>query len=234
VAVNVLAFATSTAVCSVAVVTDDRPVAVAAFPHGMRLLERLMSVVDGVLERSERTLSQMDLLAVDTGPGSFTGMRIGVMTAKTLAWALDKSVVGVSALRCLASGEYPGPVAAFIRARPGMLYWQAFDLYRNPLTEPAIESPPSIALAMEHLCEDTPFAIAADPELDLTPVLDSSEVLASRVVRMSVSFDAVCVAKLATPLAAGGVLSDAMHLNPTYVAEPLIGPPPTKPRESRQ
>ena len=69
---------------------------------GLTHSRTLMPLVDAMLRESEQSLSDMDLLAVAAGPGSFTGLRIGVSALKGLAWAADKPCCGVSTLEAMA------------------------------------------------------------------------------------------------------------------------------------
>jgi tRNA threonylcarbamoyladenosine biosynthesis protein TsaB len=65
---------------------------------------RLLSMAQALLEQAAVTWRQLDRVAVGVGPGTFTGLRIGVATARGLAQALDVELVGVSSLRVLATG----------------------------------------------------------------------------------------------------------------------------------
>ena len=82
------------------------------------------------MEENGVTISQIDLFAVDVGPGSFTGVRIGVSLVNALAFAAGKKVVSVDSLETLAlsAGETDRPVAAMIDARNGNAY---AALYRD-------------------------------------------------------------------------------------------------------
>lgn len=105
---RVLAFDTCTLIGSAAVIVDGETVAeVSALvraTHGETLLPHL----ERVLVSAGLELSEIDLFAVGIGPGSFTGVRIGLATAKGLALAEAKPLVGVSSLRILARGILAG------------------------------------------------------------------------------------------------------------------------------
>jgi universal bacterial protein YeaZ len=125
-----LSIATSSDPCSLALSDDKGLLVEATFRHRMRLSERLISDVDALLNDAGIELHHVDAFAVDIGPGSFTGVRIGVTTAKTWADHLNKPLVGVSALEAIASG-YCGLgfdlVVPTIRARPGAFYFAGFN-----------------------------------------------------------------------------------------------------------
>ena len=95
---KILALETSAKSVSAAV-TDGGVVRAYTYQNtGLTHSRTLMPLVDAMLRESEQSLSDMDLLAVAAGPGSFTGLRIGVSALKGLAWAADKPCCGVSTL----------------------------------------------------------------------------------------------------------------------------------------
>ncbi len=98
----ILAFDTSSPSGSVALVRDGSLVAELTVGDVGTHADWLMRAVTGLLESVKTDIKEVDLFAVDTGPGSFTGLRIGVATVKGLAWALGKNVAGVSTLESLA------------------------------------------------------------------------------------------------------------------------------------
>jgi tRNA threonylcarbamoyladenosine biosynthesis protein TsaB len=127
---RILAFDTCTLIGSAAVVADGETLAeVSALvraTHGETLLPHL----ERVLSSANLTLSDIDVFAVGIGPGSFTGVRIGLATAKGLALAEGKPLVGVTSLRSLARGILGGaglrvPV---LDAHKGEVYTAAFAL----------------------------------------------------------------------------------------------------------
>ena len=111
----ILAFESSAKSASVALVKDGALLSqysqCSALTHSRTLLPR----AEDMLKNAEIKLSEVDLIAVAHGPGSFTGIRIGVSTVKGLSWAADKPCVGVSTLEAMAwhglmAGGYVCPV----------------------------------------------------------------------------------------------------------------------------
>ena len=99
---KILGIDTSTPIGSVALIDDENIVA----EHTLNIVQahssRLMPAIDTVLKWGEITPHALDGCAVGIGPGSFTGIRIGVATAKSLCYAVDKLIVGVSTLEAIA------------------------------------------------------------------------------------------------------------------------------------
>jgi tRNA threonylcarbamoyladenosine biosynthesis protein TsaB len=84
-------------------------------------------MVNQLLQKHGVRLRQLDVIAVDTGPGSFTGLRIGVGFAQGLAYASDLPVLGVSSLAALAATCTGGKVLAAIDARMKQVYWGIYN-----------------------------------------------------------------------------------------------------------
>ncbi|MEZ4387362.1 MAG: tRNA (adenosine(37)-N6)-threonylcarbamoyltransferase complex dimerization subunit type 1 TsaB [Candidatus Krumholzibacteriia bacterium] len=99
----VLAIDTATSQGRFALAEDGRLLAYQ--PHNVTgsYADALLPVIDGMLDGTGRTLAQVDVVATTAGPGSFTGVRIGVATAKTLAWALGARLAAVSTLAAMAA-----------------------------------------------------------------------------------------------------------------------------------
>lgn len=96
--------------------------------------ERLLQQIDRLLDDSGCALQELDLLAAVTGPGSFTGLRIGIATVKALAQVLERPVVSVSSLQAVALNLplLQVPVCAFLDARKQEVYSQLF-IWRDGL-----------------------------------------------------------------------------------------------------
>lgn len=98
----ILALESSATACSAALSRDGELVAQTWQNSGLTHSRTLLPMVDSMLKNCEMTLEQVDVVAVAAGPGSFTGLRIGVATAKGLAWAEDKDCAACSTLESMA------------------------------------------------------------------------------------------------------------------------------------
>jgi tRNA threonylcarbamoyladenosine biosynthesis protein TsaB len=169
--VKVLGFDTATRATTVALLDTDRDEVVQRRddpPPGARPRHttRLMALIVEVLGAGGLTWTEIDRIAVGVGPGTFTGLRIGVATAQALARARELELVGVSTLSALARGAIaaapagpalpPGPeaVMAVIDARRGEVFaagWGAADAGRvdaNPILSPRALAPEALAQTM--------------------------------------------------------------------------------------
>jgi tRNA threonylcarbamoyladenosine biosynthesis protein TsaB len=119
---------TALAACSVAVTRDGTVLAAKSEPMLRGHQERLAPMVEEVVRAAGLAFPELDRVGVTVGPGSFTGLRVGLAFAKGLGLALGKPCVGVGTLEALAASE-PGPglTAAVIDAKRCQVYLQAFD-----------------------------------------------------------------------------------------------------------
>ena len=99
---KVIGIDTSTMMGSVGIIDDDRPLGQFSLNIERTHSERLMEAISGLIESVGITVDQIDCLAISIGPGSFTGLRIGLGTVKGLSMVSGKSVVPVSTLEALA------------------------------------------------------------------------------------------------------------------------------------
>ncbi|MBL8967720.1 MAG: tRNA (adenosine(37)-N6)-threonylcarbamoyltransferase complex dimerization subunit type 1 TsaB [Spirochaetaceae bacterium] len=125
---NVLAIDAASALLSVALKTDSG-FAEASLDLGLKHAERLTDLIDFCLGRAGLAPADLDLLACSAGPGSFTGLRIGMATAKGMALALGKPLVAVPTLDCLAWGReaFPGAVAPILDGKKGRVYAAIYE-----------------------------------------------------------------------------------------------------------
>jgi tRNA threonylcarbamoyladenosine biosynthesis protein TsaB len=121
----VLAFDTSAAHCAAAVLLGDR-VLLRDEPMQKGQAERLLPLLEELLSEAGIGWGDLKVLAVGTGPGNFTGVRIAVAAARGLALGLGIPAVGVTRLEALAFG-LPRPVTVIEDARRGEVYLQRFD-----------------------------------------------------------------------------------------------------------
>lgn len=126
---KILGIDTSTPIGSVALIDDENIVA----EHTLNIVQahssRLMPAIDTVLKWGEITPHELDGCVVGIGPGSFTGIRIGVATAKSLCYAVDKPIVGVSTLEALAYNLRwsDGVICPILDARRSEIYGGIFQ-----------------------------------------------------------------------------------------------------------
>jgi tRNA threonylcarbamoyladenosine biosynthesis protein TsaB len=125
-----LAFESSAKAASVALVRDGSLISQYSQCSGLTHSRTLLPMAEDLLKNAELTLQDVDLFAVAHGPGSFTGIRIGVSTVKGLAWATNKPCVGVSTLEAmawhgLAAGGFVCPV---MDARRSQVYNALFEI----------------------------------------------------------------------------------------------------------
>ena len=132
---NILALDTSGPVCGVAIACGEtvrcEAAAVNRFTHSVSL----MQMVDEAFEHTGLTVRDIDLFAAVVGPGSFTGVRIGVSTVKGLAHGAGKPCVGVDALEALAAGIMGGDalLCPIQDARAGQVYGAVFTAGLPPV-----------------------------------------------------------------------------------------------------
>ena len=125
---NILMIDTYGPACGVAIMADARLVYEAELTHKQTHSQRVMPMVYAALQMSDMTLEDMDVLGAVVGPGSFTGVRIGVSTVKALAHAAGKPCVAVDALEALAANvtAFDGVVCPILDARAQQVYGAMF------------------------------------------------------------------------------------------------------------
>jgi tRNA threonylcarbamoyl adenosine modification protein YeaZ len=121
----ILAFDTSAAHCAAALLSGDRLLVLRHEAMDKGQAERLIPLLEEVLAEGGVTWSDLTALAVGTGPGNFTGVRIAVAAARGLALSLNIPALGVTALEARAFG-LPRPLAVVEDARRGEVYLQEF------------------------------------------------------------------------------------------------------------
>lgn len=136
--IKILSIETSTSICSVAVHGDGKLISFLEVHEPGAHAEQLMLLVEKVVTNAGFEFKELDAIAVSGGPGSYTGLRIGVSTAKGLAFGLNKPLIGMNTLQALASavlikeGEYIIPV---LDARRMEVYREVFDWELNSMEE---------------------------------------------------------------------------------------------------
>ena len=100
----ILCLETSTAVCSVALVENGKVIALRESLDGQNHAEKITIFIDEVMKEANVSYRDLDAVATSMGPGSYTGLRIGVSTAKGLCYAMEKPLIAVDTLAAMAYG----------------------------------------------------------------------------------------------------------------------------------
>ena len=100
----ILCLETSTAVCSVALVENGNVVALRESLDGQNHAEKITLFIDEVMKEAGIAYKDLDAVATSMGPGSYTGLRIGVSTAKGLCYAMEKPLIAIDTLAAMACG----------------------------------------------------------------------------------------------------------------------------------
>ncbi|MFN3512407.1 MAG: tRNA (adenosine(37)-N6)-threonylcarbamoyltransferase complex dimerization subunit type 1 TsaB [Phenylobacterium sp.] len=170
---RILALDTCLSACSAAVVEDGRVRASLSEAMARGHQERLAPLVAEVVAASGMTFADLDRIAVTVGPGSFTGLRVGLAFAKGLGAALGVPVVGIGSLEALAEPQ-SGVVLAALDARRDQVYLQGFADGRA-VTAPDVLPVEIAAARVAELSPDrlvgsgAPFLAAVAPQARVEP-----------------------------------------------------------------
>ena len=145
---------------STALANRDEILVEATAREGVTHSKTLIPTINGLLDKAGISIRNVDLIAIDVGPGSFTGLRIGLSVAKGLAFAAEKPLVGVTSLDIMARGMPPTSrmICPLIDARKNEVYAALYkynaDGELERLSEPAVLKPEILAAQVE---EETVF-----------------------------------------------------------------------------
>lgn len=127
---------------------------------GLTHSETLMPLIDTALTATHHTLAEVGLFGISAGPGSFTGLRIGLATVKGLAFAQNTPCAAVSTLAALAACHTgQGTVIAALDARRAQVYWAAFSLTENTRLTPDAAEPVDALADFVKTCKKPLFFI---------------------------------------------------------------------------
>ena len=217
---NILALESSAAACSAALCRDGELVAQSYQNSGLTHSRTLLPMVEAMLRSSGRSLEDVDVIAVAAGPGSFTGLRIGVATAKGLAWPGDKPCAPCSTLESMAwpLAHLEGSlIVCAMDARRQQVY-NALFLARGDGLE---RLTPDRAISLEELgaelkkYENPKIVVGDGAQLCYNTLAGQADglALAPRLLRMQSAWG---VARAAEELAARGELVKSADLVPVY------------------
>jgi tRNA threonylcarbamoyladenosine biosynthesis protein TsaB len=177
--------------------------------------ERLLPAIDALLAEAGADLSALRAFAVSLGPGSFTGLRVGLATVKGLAFASGRPVAGVPTLAALAAGAgCAEPTLALLDARRGQLYAGLWDPEREALLHEGVYTPEQLAARLPGGCAVVAGEDAAPAAAELVARLGAG----ARVLPPPAGLArAEAVGRLGARLLARGEAAPAEALVPRYL-----------------
>jgi len=218
---KILALETSAKACSAAVTENGRVIASAFQCTGLTHSRTLMPMVEDMLRNADLTLAECDVIAVANGPGSFTGIRIGIAAAKGLAFAAEKPMAGISTLEAMAMNciGTAGLIVCAMDARRQQVYNALFLSDGNRLTRLSPDRP----IALAELAEE----IKGSSETHIVVVGDGAHLCRNYLMEAGIACvsapphllhqNAVTVALAAECAAAEGHLCSAQELEAVYL-----------------
>ena len=227
----VLGIETATNNTGVALASGDRVLSSFQLSHRRLHAETLVPAIAFVCEQARVQLSDIDVLAVDQGPGLFTGLRVGVATAKALAYALGKPMIGFCSLDVLAFGAalFEGTIICVLDALKGEVFLASFVSDGHAvrrISAPRVTSPTEAAASLSG--RSGRFLLLGDGATRYSEIfcqaLPTAEI-GDRLLELPSPVSLVCLAGKA--IAAGGLASES-EIQPMYLREPYIYPQPTE------
>ncbi|WP_455466325.1 tRNA (adenosine(37)-N6)-threonylcarbamoyltransferase complex dimerization subunit type 1 TsaB [Bartonella sp. B39] len=191
----ILAIDTASIYCAVALIHHKSVIARISERMNKGHAEKLIGYIAQVTDQANITLNQVDRIAVNIGPGSFTGVRVGVSTARALALALKIPAIGVSALEALAAQtsnqNTRSAITVVIEAGRDMFYHQNFNEDLTPLGDPRLKT-------IENILEDLPQqTILTGPAADIVALYIKNNKLNRKIVQDQIFREAADVVSYA-------------------------------------
>ena len=220
---KILAIETSAKAVSAAVAEDGKILCAGYQDTGLTHSRTLMPIVEGILKNTNLTIGDIGAIAVAVGPGSFTGIRIGVAAAKGLAFGADKPVLAVSTLAAMARNVAfcDGLVICAMDARRQQVYNALFAAKNGVLTRLTEDRAIALADLLEELKDDPrPKTVVGDGGRLCQSYLEANGVSCRLAPPHLLMQNVMSVALTAEELAAEGKLLTAQELEPVYLRPP--------------
>lgn len=173
----VLAIDSAGLACSAVVAIGDTVLSVEHVKSRHGQTEALLPIVDAVMRKARVAPAALDVVAVSVGPGSFTGIRVGLAAARGIALATSARMVGVSSFMAVAAGvAHPSEddcphVLIALESRREDIYVQFFNRLRDPVGQPVAVMPAALQEVVNETVGAAPLLIAGDAAQRAAPVL---------------------------------------------------------------
>ncbi len=218
-----LAFDSVAKVASVAITDGERLLAQYNIDNGLTQSELLLPMAEDMLRALKLSFSDVELLACTTGPGSFTGVRIGAALVKGLAFGRNIPCVGVSALEALAQNLAPlkGVLVPCMDARRGQVYTAIFTSDGSVITRKTPDAAIPISELAKMLAEyDSDIYLSGDGYEVAYEALLKEGIKLQNTPRLLIAENAYSCAALASKKYANGEYTDDLGIAPTYLRVP--------------
>lgn len=155
---KILSIDTSSNICGVSILENETLISKIDINTGLTHSESLMPLIGKTLEKANLALKNIDLLVCDKGPGSFTGIRIGIATVKAFHDSLDIPYIGISSLEALAYNANNKYVCSILDCKNDNCYFALYEKQKKhiqTLIEPQAESIDTALSILDRYCNDT-------------------------------------------------------------------------------
>lgn len=213
----ILSIETSTPICSIALHRDGKLIDSESIEVAGAHAERLMLMIEDLLEGINIKASSLDAVAVSEGPGSYTGLRIGVSTAKGLAFAWDIPLIAISTMKVLAFAAQKtileqAYIVVLLDARRMEVFDQVFDQDLNSII--SLESKLIDQYSFIQLLEDKKVYFVGDGSHKVSQVIHHSN-----AVFIDLKIDAEYIGEIAFEKFTAGEFADLAYFVPNYLKE---------------
>jgi tRNA threonylcarbamoyladenosine biosynthesis protein TsaB len=218
---NLLAVDSATSVCSVALMQKGRITSEFWADPGQTHSRHMMKQINAVLESAKLQPPDLDAVAVTSGPGSFTGLRISMSVVKGFAQALGLPVCPVSTLKALAWPYLgiPGLFCSMIDARKKQVYYQIFRLNNNGIQEVSRACVASPEDAIDSVCKinESLWFAGSGAVLYRQMIAERLSDRAHMAAGVQNNIRAACVAEMAHEMFNQGLAENAFEAVPIYI-----------------
>ena len=220
---KILAFDGTAKAATVALIDCDRTLGYFTIDNGLTQSELLLPMAEDLLKSLKLTFSDIDIFATSVGPGSFTGVRIGVSLIKGLSFGRDIPCVGVSTLEALAENLYPlkGILLPCMDARRAQVYSATFRCDGENIERITEDRAIALSALAEELKEyDEPIYLSGDGYDVAMKALTKEGINISKTPELLILESAVSVARVAKRKYESGQWVKDIELSPIYLRMP--------------